>query len=1090
MNKHDEHRLDRFNRRLLELRIWRNAHECPVEEWQFTDPHGNTTSLRLGDRWPTEELPVQLTTTATVPEEWAGMPVELELWLGGEGFVSLSNGVKGGLNPFHRAYQVADPAAGGESVQIHAEVVPKGMFGSHIPNPGVDSALLIVPDRDVRALERDLSMIVDACKELGDHDAVPLLLDVVDAVLATYGPAWPTKSETTLARLLGGLTRSPGAGYPSAYLAETGYANPLGRNLGLWSLPDAPRAPEPLSEEAWEAVRRAREVVTAGLAKVRERYPPEGRIALCGHAHIDLAWLWPLHETRRKARRTFWTQIGLMQEHDDFVFNQSSAQAYAWIEENDPELFEQIRRRVSEGRWETVGGAWCECDSNITGGEAFVRQHFYGQRYFQEKFGRRHNVAWFPDVFGYSATMPQLLRGCGIDNFFTIKISWNETNELPYDLFQWEGIDGSRVLTHMFRNPEGGYNGNVTPAATLGTWRNFKQKTKHPETLLTIGWGDGGGGPSERMLQNYTRIREFPALPALRFSRIDEFFASLPREGVPRWVGELYLEFHRGTLTTQAKTKALNRAAEHRLLEAEAFSVLAGRHGFEYPRQAIEDAWKTLLLNQFHDILPGSSIREVYEDNHRDMGRAVETATSIRDAALSHLAGRVSPPQEGAQRFFLVGNASLSPRPLSVLLPGVDPSATVTDETGEPLPTQQTEDGLLVHTPERLVPAVGYMTLVVTELDEAPVMTSNVTAEESGGGGAVLENEQLRVEIGADGTLARVLDKDLDRDVLDGRGNQLWAYLDKPRQWDAWDIDEDYKKESMEVGGVESVEVGDTGPLRASVRVTRVWRNSRIVQTYVLHSDSVRLDIRTHVALHDRQVLFKALFPLAVRSHEATFETMYGVVRRPTHRNTSWEQAKFEVSGHRFADMSEAGYGVALLNDSKYGHSVRDNVLALSLVRSPIYPDLMADEGEHTFTYSLLPHFSDWTDGGVVSEAFGLNSPLFLVSAQPGEEATLPPEQSLVSLPVEDGLLLDTGVQLAVGAVKSAEEGDAIILRVYEPHGARGASVLDFGGPVRSARRVNMLEEPEPDSSPVEVEGNSVTLQVRPFEVITLRVEM
>jgi alpha-mannosidase len=1086
LNTHDIHRLARQNRRLVELRIWRNALEQPVENWQFTGPGGDTAQLRLGDRWPSEEFPVRLRATATVPEAWSGMPVELELWLGGEGFVQLSNGVRGGLNPMHRAYRVAESAVGGEQIEIDAEVVPKGIFGSHIYGAGIDSALLVVPETDVRALERDLSMIAEVCEQLPDHEVTPHLLDTIDAALMLLAPVWPTNSEKIISRIVGGEGASPGSGYSQRWAAESGIANPLVQGFGLWSVPEAPGSLEPLSEEARAAVRQAREAVAQRLAEIAERYPPIGGIAISGHAHIDLAWLWPLAETRRKARRTFWTQIGLMEQYPDFIFNQSSAQAYQWIEEDDPELFEAIRQRVAEGRWEPVGGAWCECDSNITGGEAFVRQHVYGQRYFQEKFGVRCSVAWFPDVFGYSAGMPQLLRGAGIDNFFTIKISWNETNELPYDLFEWEGIDGTRVLTHMFRNPAAGYNGNIAPEDVIGTWRNFKQKTRHSESLLTVGWGDGGGGTSARMLENYARLKEFPATPRLRMTRVDEFFAALPKEGIPRWVGELYLEFHRGTLTTQTKTKQLNRQAEHRLVEAEVFSAFADRNGLDYPHDEIEQAWKTLLLNQFHDILPGSSIKEVYEDNHRDMAGVVQTATRIRDGALAHLAAQIAPP-EGAQQLALVGNAAIAPRLLSVVLPGVDASVTVADETGEPLPTQATDEGLLVHSTDHAVAGAGYLTLTIRPEGPEPEMELTVQATESSDG-AVLENDQLRVEIGADGTLARVLDKDLQRDVLEGRGNQLWAYVDKPRVYDAWDIDQDYENEAEEIGGVTEIALVETGPLRASVRVERRWRDSRIAQTYRLHAGSLRLDIETDIELHDRQVLFRALFPLVVRSHEASFETMYGVARRPTHRNTSWDAAKFEVGGHRWADMSEPGYGVALLTDAKYGYSVHDNVLGLSLVRSPIYPDPWADEGEHHFTYSLFPHIGDWTDAEVVAEALALNSPLTVALAEPGG-GSMPLEASLVSLPVEAGLLLDAGVTLGLGALKRAEDGVGLIVRVYEPHGARGTAILQFGAEVQSVQKVNFLEESIEDDA-VAAEGRTVSLPVRPFEVVTLRVVM
>src|SRR3712207_5241315 len=413
-----------------------------------------------------------------------------------------------------------------------------------------------------------------------------------------------------------------------------------------------------------------------------------GRLALTGHAHIDLAWLWPVAETRRKGRRTFATMLDLMERYPDFTFNQSSAQLYTWIEEDAPDLFARVKERVAEGRWEPIGGSWVEPDSQITGGESFVRQLLYGQRAFEAWFGKRSTVAWLPDVFGFSGGIPQLLRGAGIDGFFTIKLNWNEENLFPYDLFTWEGIDGSRVTANMFRNlpPAHGYNGNIAPLDTLGTWRNFGGKRHHPESLLAFGWGDGGGGPSVRMLENYARIREFPALPRLRMARIDEFFAGLPEEGLPRWVGELYLEFHRGTLTTQGKVKSLNRAAEHRLLEAEAFGTIAQGRGFAYPKDALERAWKTLLLNQFHDIIPGSSIAEVYQDTIPELEGVVRSATAVRDAALAHLGGWEQGSASSGRRV-IVANAALAPRPLTVLLAGQGGESAVTAPDGAALPT-------------------------------------------------------------------------------------------------------------------------------------------------------------------------------------------------------------------------------------------------------------------------------------------------------------------------------------------------------------------------------------------------------------------
>jgi len=690
----------------------------------------------------------------------------------------------------------------------------------------------------------------------------------------------------------------------------------------------------------------------------------------------------------------------------------------------------------------------------------------YGQRYFEEKFGHRSRVAWLPDAFGFSPALPQLLKGAGMEGFFTYKLNWSETNEFPYDLYEWEGIDGSTVIAHDFDNPGQDYNGNITPHDIYGTWRNFEGKRHHPETLFSFGWGDGGGGPSEQMLENYARLKRFPTMPRLRMANVDEFFERLPREGLPKWTGELYLELHRGTLTTQARVKKLNREAEHRLLEAEALSTLAALHGGDYQREELEAAWKTLLLNQFHDILPGTSIGEVYDVTHEELADVVRTARKLRDRALSPT---LEAPEELA---LLVANVSLNPRPLSVVLDAESRPAGIAEAD---LPTQETESGeLLVHAPDLSVPGLGWRALNGRHESAPGRREIPQVAVEVAGGRAVLDNGLLRVEVGEDGTLHGVYDREAGREVLAGRANQLWAYTDKPRNWEAWDVDEGYEQEGGEISGVESVEVTEDGPLRASVRVARRWRGSTIIQTYRLLAGSRRLDVESYVDWHERRVLLRTLFPLAVRSHESTCETMFGALRRPTHHNTPWDATRFEVSAHRFCDLSEPGYGVALLNDGKYGHSAKGNVLGISLLRSPLYPDPFADEGEHSFTYSLFPHPGDWTSSGVAQEAFALNAPLFPLVAE-GE-----------ALAQGFSLVEAEGLELALGSLKQAEDGGGVILRLYEPHGARGECTLRFTRSVERAERVNLLEEAE---APLEIHQDAVHLEVRPFEVVTLRVE-
>jgi alpha-mannosidase len=1077
-----ERRLERLQRRIEEFRAWRNARQHPIPEWQFT-AGGQTRQLRLGDFWPVIEAPVQFRAEAQVPPDWDGQPVELELWVGGEGFVRFSTGYQAGLNPMHHRFPVTEKAKGGETITIDVEAVPKGIFGTDIPEPRLERAQLVVPQREMRGLERDLTMLLEAGQQLGSHEVVPFLLDAAEAALSELAGAWPTATEIAVSRYVLGYDNGIGAGtgaVPPDWVSEAiDAARPT---QPTWSLPPAPRALEPLPDAAVEAVNLARATLAARLERIKQEYPPVGSLCLTGHAHIDLAWLWPYAETRRKTRRTFSTVLDLMERYPDFTFNQSSAQAYAWMEEDDPAVFERIKQRVAEGRWEPVGGMWLESDCNVTGGESLVRQVVYGQRYFEQAFGKRHTVAWLPDVFGFTGQFPQILKAGGIDGFFTIKMYWNEATFFPFDLFEWEGIDGSRVLAHLFLNPGHGYNGNIVPLDTLGTWRNFRAKTKHPESLLAFGWGDGAGGPTEKMLENYARLKDFPAMPRLRMGSVEEFYAAVNREGLPRFVGELYFELHRGTLTTQAKVKKLNREAEHRLVEAEAFATIASQRGFAYPAAEIETAWKSVLLNQFHDVLPGSSIREVYEDTHRMLGEVVETATRIRDEALTHLGGgtgdAANGPSATAEGKVLVGNAASLPRELEAFLPGVDGDTVVTLPDGEAARTQAVEGGALVFAAQHLVPSLGWSVLSLSPAtDEAAPELAGVEVRESGGG-AVLENALTTVEIGADGTIARYYDKSYQREVLADRANQLWAYVDKPRSWDAWDVDETYERDGEEITGVERIEVTESGPIRASVRIERVWRGSRIAQTYRLWHGTQRLDIETEVDWHERQVLLRARFPLAIHAHEATFETAYGAVRRPTHRNTAKDAAQFEGSGHRFADLSEAGYGVALLNDGKYGHGVHGNVLSLSLLRSPLYPDALADEGEHRFTYALCPHGGTWSQSYVAHQAFELNSPLITVPVSGTEERSA----GFVEIAAWEP-------ELGLGALKPAFDGDGLILRLYEPYGARGPVMLRFGQPVKSVERVNLLEEPA-DGAPVDLadEGASARFPVQPFEIVTLRI--
>ena len=531
---------------------------------------GGQQTLEEGDAWPARELPVTLSASVKVPQAWRGQPLALELSVGGEALLTLNGVARGGLNPYHQEIWLE---GGSDTLDIRIEAVPRGLFGTPNYAPRLDRARLLLPDMDVRALGEDLAAAHDAASQLartGRTAIADLIVDALSAVLSGVP-----------------IPRGDAAAYRARAWQEPQIKESLTHLWDEWhfegeALP-YPGADRPALEHARAELRRR-------LEAIKERYPAEGALALTGHAHIDLAWLWPLAETRRKARRTFATVLSLMERYPDFKFNQSAAQLYAYIEEDDPALFERIKARVSEGRWDVVGGMWVEPDGNLISGEAWARQLLYGQRYFESRFGRRARVCWLPDTFGYAANLPQLLVQADLPHFFTIKLTWNETNPFPYDLYRWEALDGSQVLAHSFRNPGQGYNGTLDAHDLLNTWQNFGSKRRHSTSLFSFGWGDGGGGPTQEMLERYERLKDFAGLPRLEMTQVADFYGGVDAETLPVWVGEQYFELHRGTYTTQARIKQLNRAVEHALPDAETAATLAFKLlERPYPREVFED---------------------------------------------------------------------------------------------------------------------------------------------------------------------------------------------------------------------------------------------------------------------------------------------------------------------------------------------------------------------------------------------------------------------------------------------------------------------------------------------------------------------
>jgi alpha-mannosidase len=718
-------------------------------------------------------------------------------------------------------------------------------------------------------------------------------------------------------------------------------------------------------------------------------------VVAVGHAHIDTAWLWPLAESYRKTLRTFSTAVRYMDEYPDYRFACSQAVQYAWVKERQPELYERIRAKVESGQFVPTGGSWVEPDLNIPSGESLVRQLLHGQRFFEREFGSRCAEFWAPDAFGYTGQLPQLMRGAGMSRFVTQKLSWNRFNRPENHTFTWQGDDGSEVLVHF--PPADNYNSTVDADELVKIAREHKNLEQSNVALLVYGHGDGGGGPTREMLENLQRARDLQGLPRTRTGTPTDFFEALEAEGVrrPVVVGELYFEYHRGVYTSQAFVKRGNRRSEQGLHDAE---FLAAARGGAYPREELDRLWKLLLLQQFHDILPGSSIRLVYEDAARDFAEL--------EHGIAALIGEGDLPVNTTcfARRDVVGDTMWEAQPFAAAQ-SVEPDDRVS------------RDGL------------------------------------------TLANGHVLVELGEDGSVRSVVHA--GREVLAAPGNVFELYDDDPVDFDAWDIDPYTLHTGRDAPPAESYDVITETPLRVEIAFT--YPTMR--QIVRLDAGSPRLEFHTTVDWHESHTLLKVRFPLDIRSPSATYEMPFGYAERPTHYSTSFDRAKYEVPGHRFADLSEHGFGAALLTDSKYGYSCFGGNLRISLLRSPKSPDPEADMGTHEFAYALLPHAGGWRDGGVLREAVLFNAPLRWTSGVPTQSLAI----------AEGGLVLDT--------IKRAEDSDALVLRLYEPHGGRGVARVRIAA--SRARRANLLED---DGQELAVENGAIVIPFRPREIITVKV--
>lgn len=810
---------------------------------------------------------------------------------------------------------------------------------------------------------------------------------------------------------------------------------------------------KPMSEEYLKSVDDANTYIEEEFYK--KYCAGNGPVVNCiGHTHIDIAWLWTVDQTRQKAVRSFSTALMLMDRYPDFIFTSSQPQLYKFVKEDAPEVYERIKEKIKEGRWEPEGAMWVEADCNLTSGESLIRQILHGKRFFKEEFNKESKILWLPDVFGYSAALPQILRKSGIDTFVTSKISWNEYNAMPYQTFNWKGIDGTEVFTQFLmgaepcaklgdkNNHHSTYNGHILPNTLAFSWEHYMQKNINNEILTSYGYGDGGGGVTEEMLEFHQRLSKgIPGTPVSKLTTaveaIDKIKSNVKGKKLPKWVGELYLEFHRGTYTSMGKNKRFNRVSEFLLQHTETSTLinkilLKG----EYPKDMLYSAWECVLLNQFHDIIPGSSIKEVYEVTDAEYTELINNNTIISDMALKQLADNT------LNTGIFVYNPTSFER------------SDVVEYNGKYLYAEN-------------IPPFGWK--VISEREE-PISDLNVSESQ-------MENKFYLINFDNCGNIIRLYDKVNKREVLKQgeRGNVLQAFDDHPHQFDNWEISIYYSEKMWEINDVISIEKIEN-PLFVSLKIIKKFMDSQIEQTITIYRDIPRIDFDNNIDWCEKHILLKAAFPVDVLSDKATYEIQYGALERPTHSNTSWDFAKFEVCAHKWADLSEAGYGVALMNDCKYGYDIHDGVMRLSLLKSGSYPNPDADLGNHKFKYSLMPHEGDWRQGKVVKEAFALNCPLKVFTAKGG--GMLSDTYSFISSNCEN---------VVITTVKEACDDEDIIIRIYESFGKRTEVVIKTGFDIEKVYESDFIETL--NYSEIENDSNSFSFIMKPYEIKTLRVK-
>ena len=824
----------------------------------------------------------------------------------------------------------------------------------------------------------------------------------------------------------------------------------------------------------YESIRKANEYIIKNLYSKKQDKTNLPSVVSCGHAHLDIAWMWQVKHSVKKAGRTFVNVLRIMELYPDFRFLQSQPQLYQYVQENYPSLFSRMKEKVKSGQWEVTGGMWAEADCNIPNGESLVRQFLYGKRYFKKELAKDAKVVWLPDGFGFCYSLPQIIQKCGMKYFMTTKLSWCQFTKYPYDTFWWQGVDGTKILVHMITTPDprgwSDYSVDLTPEKLKGCWDNYQQQQENREVLLSFGWGDGGGGPTPEMQENAKRFDYMKSLPRFRQDQAEIFFDVLENriKKLPIWNDELYLQLHRGCYTSQAQIKKYNRQAEILYHNVELFSAINFLKTGTYPQDELNEGWEKILLNQFHDILPGSSIPEVYQDCEKDY----EQINKIGSFHLENSLNQICNSTKGAdkkKRIAIFNSLSWQRNDIiRISVNNLSDHFSLIDKNGNVIPFQFIKDNKeIIFNPDE-AQSMGYNSYSVVKTSSIPSFETSLRISNNS-----LENQFYLIKLNENGIITSIYDKRFNREIIEhGKaGNVFQVFEDQPLTNNAWDIDIFYQDKCIELVELEEIEIVETGPVRGGLVLKRKFLQSEIKQYLYIYDQIPRIDFYTEINWQQHQTLLKVAFPVNIHSNKATYEIPYGSIERPTHWNTAWDWGRFEVPAQKWADLSESDYGVSLLNDCKYGYDIKENVMRLTLIKSAIDPDPNADIGLHSFCYSLYPHGGNWQQGRTVQAAYELNYPLIAKFTNSHSEFSFVKAN-------RENVIIET--------VKKAEDSNGIVVRIYEAFNQRGEVKLEFVYQLKNVIECNLLEEPE---TSIKFNGNKFRFEIKPYEIKTFIVE-